>query len=288
MTIDKFGRGSKSSTKGIKGPKGDGFNVTADGNYDMQEKRLTNLGVSVESRDAVTKEYVDSKLITLDNDGFDLRNKRMRNLDDAKLDGDAVNLKIMKRICLTRRSSDFNAGGKRIKNLGDPKEPKDATTKLFVESTCKEEISPIATKVDKQQQDLNGSLERIGKCETFIASNETANNSLLQRIGKCETTIESYKTDSDKEFKKFAIILFKYVHKKETGRSAVLPDEIASWEELFAGKDNEEENHVNPLPPNSYNLFVTDEEPSETFNEKKSNPINLPDDPYPPANKHTD
>jgi hypothetical protein len=279
MTIDKFGRSSKSSSRDVKGPKGEGFNVTADGHYDMQEKRLTNLGVSVESRDAVTKEYVDSKVITLETDGFNLRQKRMRNLDDAKDEGDAVNLKTLKRICLTRWRVGFNADRKRIFHVGDPKDPKDAATKLFVESTCKEEVSPLGTRLDKQQQDLNGLIERIGKCETSIASIETANNGVIERIGKCETTIGSNKTDSDKEFKKLAIILFKYVHRRQTGRSAVIPDEIGNWEDLFTDKEYEEENNVHPLPPNSYNLFVAQEEPSETFNEKKSNPINLPDDP---------
>jgi len=282
MTIDKFGRSSKSSNKDVKGPKGDGFNVTADGNYDMQEKRLTNLGLSVESRDAVTKEYVDSKLITLDNEGFNLRNKRMRNLGDAKQDGDAVNLQTLKRVCLTREASDFNAGRKRIKNLGEPKDLRDATTKQFVEKTCKDGRAPLAAKLEKHQQDLNGLLGKTGTFETSIESIKSSINGLTGRIVKCENLIESVKTNSDKEFKKFAILLFKYVHKKHTGRSAVLPDEIVNWEDLFTETGNEEENSVNPLPPNSYNLFLAqeDEVPDEASNnEKKSQAINLPVDP---------
>ena len=45
--------------RGIQGAPGDGFNLTGDGNYDMTNKKLRNVGAPTSSADAATKKYVD-------------------------------------------------------------------------------------------------------------------------------------------------------------------------------------------------------------------------------------
>ena len=45
--------------KGIQGAPGVGFSLTADGNYDMTGKKLTNVGAPSANTDAATKKYVD-------------------------------------------------------------------------------------------------------------------------------------------------------------------------------------------------------------------------------------
>ena len=45
--------------KGIQGAPGVGFSLTADGNYDMNKKKLTNVGAPSNNTDAATKKYVD-------------------------------------------------------------------------------------------------------------------------------------------------------------------------------------------------------------------------------------
>ena len=45
--------------KGIQGAPGVGFRLTADGNFDMSKKRLTNVGAPSDNSDAATKKYVD-------------------------------------------------------------------------------------------------------------------------------------------------------------------------------------------------------------------------------------
>ena len=47
------------SGKGLQGAPGVGFNLTADGNYDMSKRRLTNVGAPTGNTDAATKKYVD-------------------------------------------------------------------------------------------------------------------------------------------------------------------------------------------------------------------------------------
>ena len=41
--------------KGIQGAPGVGFSLTADGNYDMNQKRLTNVGAPISNNDSATK-----------------------------------------------------------------------------------------------------------------------------------------------------------------------------------------------------------------------------------------
>ena len=50
------------STKGPVGPPGPGFKLTRDGNYNIDGKRLTNVGAPTDDDDATTKEYVDDGL----------------------------------------------------------------------------------------------------------------------------------------------------------------------------------------------------------------------------------
>ena len=45
--------------KGIQGAPGVGFSLTTDGNYDINKKRLTNVGEPSNNTDAATKKYVD-------------------------------------------------------------------------------------------------------------------------------------------------------------------------------------------------------------------------------------
>ena len=50
---------SSPFAKGIQGAPGVGFSLTADGNYDLNKKRLTNVGAPSANTDAATKKYVD-------------------------------------------------------------------------------------------------------------------------------------------------------------------------------------------------------------------------------------
>ena len=45
--------------KGIQGAPGVGFNLTSDGDYDMVNKKLRNVGEPSVNTDAATKKYVD-------------------------------------------------------------------------------------------------------------------------------------------------------------------------------------------------------------------------------------
>ena len=48
-----------SFAKGIQGAPGVGFNLTSDGDYDMINKKIRNVGSPIVNTDAATKKYVD-------------------------------------------------------------------------------------------------------------------------------------------------------------------------------------------------------------------------------------
>ena len=99
------------------GLSGIGFNLTDDGNFDLDGKRLTDVVVPVDYSDATTKAYVDTKNSQQDsainskaektdvilrdgsqsmNANLNLNNKKITNLANATSDGDAVNFSQLK------------------------------------------------------------------------------------------------------------------------------------------------------------------------------------------------
>ena len=54
----------QSFLRGLRGSPGVGFSLTRDGNYDMNNKKLKNVGEGVESSDAVTKHQLEVTMNT--------------------------------------------------------------------------------------------------------------------------------------------------------------------------------------------------------------------------------
>ena len=124
--------------RGIQGAPGVGFNLTADGNYDMVGKRLTNVGTPTSDTDSATKKYVDdnsgggkTSLITVDSnidmksqyqitklktpsDNDDAATKKY--VDDSKVDG-TVFLKLDGTRSMT---GNLDMNNKRILNIPAP------------------------------------------------------------------------------------------------------------------------------------------------------------------------
>lgn len=62
MSVDKFGRHSRSRVSGPRGLPGIGFNLTQTNDFDLKFKRITNLGEAIDKSDATTKNYVDGEI----------------------------------------------------------------------------------------------------------------------------------------------------------------------------------------------------------------------------------
>ena len=86
--------------KGVQGAPGIGFNLTADGNYDMVGKKLENVGTPTSDADSATKKYVDThsgdgktSLITVDSN-IDMKSQfSITNLKTPSNNDDAANKK---------------------------------------------------------------------------------------------------------------------------------------------------------------------------------------------------
>lgn len=174
MSIDKFGR--RKGAKATPGPKGVGFKLTPDGNYDMEDKILVNIADPVKdadavnvrsvhsaiascmrdedgtfdahskkivnlkdptsSNDVVNKKYVDGKVPELGKEVWGFKRKRLSNIADPMYDGEAVTLGYIKNNTLLKEKSGYNANNVAITNLGQPLTDGDAINKSYLEKNA--------------------------------------------------------------------------------------------------------------------------------------------------------
>ena len=80
-TIDKFGRRRGSCNKQIvvRGPAGIGFSLAKNNHFDIQNKRLMNIGDPIDQRDGVTRNYVDENIAKCMKDIKESHNTYMEN-----------------------------------------------------------------------------------------------------------------------------------------------------------------------------------------------------------------
>ena len=136
----------QSFLRGLRGSPGVGFSLTRDGNYDMNNKKLKNVGEGVESSDAVTKHQLEVSMNTKANK-TSLTRYVKRNSPEV--------------------AADLDMKGFAIKNLKvTPRGDASATSRKYVDGK-------LGTKAD--QNDLNAYLKRDG-------SNQMSGN--LQMNGK--------------------------------------------------------------------------------------------------------
>ena len=124
--------------KGVQGAPGVGFNLTADGNYDIVGKKLTNVGAPTSDTDSATKKYVDTNsgggktsLLRVDSN-IDMKSqfsitklKTPSNNDDAAnkkyVDDSKVDGSVFLKLDGTRQmTGNLDMNNKRIFNLPNP------------------------------------------------------------------------------------------------------------------------------------------------------------------------
>ena len=94
----------KPTGKGEKGEPGIGFKLTPDGNYDINNKRLTNIGDPGDYKDAIDIAYFEKRIL-----------KFSASLDQKFL----------------RKNEDIDMNGKAVKNLSWPHDNNDALPKKY-------------------------------------------------------------------------------------------------------------------------------------------------------------
>ena len=142
-------------SKGLQGAPGVGFNLTADGNYDMVGKKLTNVGNPTSDTDSATKKYVDdnsgggkTSLITVDSN-INMKSQysitklktpsndddaaTKKYVDDTKVDGSVF----LKLDGTKPMAGDLNMNNKRILNIPNPNGPKQPTPLAYTDNRCR-------------------------------------------------------------------------------------------------------------------------------------------------------
>ena len=129
--------------KGIQGAPGVGFSLTADGNYDLNKKRLTNVGAPSANTDAATKKYVDDNSggtptttrLTVDSN-IDMKNRyRILNLKSPQDADEPATKQYADSTFLDREggimSGNLDMNNYRIFNLPAPTGPKQPIPLVF-------------------------------------------------------------------------------------------------------------------------------------------------------------
>ena len=137
----------QSFLRGLRGSPGVGFSLTRDGNYDMNNKKLKNVGEGLESSDAVTKHQLETAINSKINSSPSLNNY-------VKKDSPEV-------------AADLDMKGFAIKNLKlTPTTNSSASSKRYVDqkTASKADQSELNQylKVDGSKQ-MSGNLQMNGK-----------------------------------------------------------------------------------------------------------------------------
>lgn len=229
-TVDKFGRfksfhGGRVGT--TRGPPGLGFILDRDGNYDMQNRRLTNVADGVEPNDCVTVKHLAILTEGVDNNA-EVFTEHLSGLADT-----------------------LNAGFEKFaKDRMIPKiqELQTAGFKKFIE-----EEEPVLTKKvsDEIQKDVAQKLHEIilkytdNVIKPWVKAEIKANDKNLEKIQAIERDITKIRDEIKTEFKAVTDITRDFVYRvtspgyarnskeKEAGIRKKLKESHTTWRDAF-------------------------------------------------------
>ena len=132
--------------RGIQGAPGVGFSLTVDGNYDINKKRLTNVGAPSDNTDAATKKYVDdnssgsatTSRLTVDSnidmkDTYRILNLKHPSDAEEPATKQYVDSKFLDRAGDRGMIENLDMNNHKIVELGTPTSNTDAATKKYVD-----------------------------------------------------------------------------------------------------------------------------------------------------------
>ena len=159
--------------RGIQGAPGVGFNLTADGNYDMIGKKLTNVGDGVSPNDAVTRKQLDNAGvgdITADIDlkkSYNIHNSKKRTLNQLKADTESlVSYEEVKENFIGINEAEamktyLDMGDNFIYNVKTPTLNNQASNKSYVDATATNTINAAAL-IHATKAELDDYLKKDG------------------------------------------------------------------------------------------------------------------------------
>ena len=151
--------------KGIQGAPGVGFSLTADGNYDMNKKKLTNVGAPSANTDAATKKYVDdnssgphsTSQLTVDSN-IDMKDRfRILNLkhpvdSDEPATKQYSDSKFLDRDGSRTMIGNLSMNNNKIIKVGTPTTNDDAATKKYVDNSLSSTRLTVDSNIDMKNR----------------------------------------------------------------------------------------------------------------------------------------
>ena len=152
--------GTGQGEKGDPGLPGIGFNLTDDGNFDLDSKRLTDVADPVDDGDAATKKYVDDHIHS------GAVSKKYVDDENARQDI-AINSKSGKdEVALLRAKDNIYMNNFKIFNLPNPSGPQQPATKAYVDQKNAQQNIAINRKAEGDEVLLlDGSKSMMGNLQ---------------------------------------------------------------------------------------------------------------------------
>ena len=194
-------------SRGIQGAPGVGFRLTADGNFDITGKKLTNVGAPTSNTDAATKKYVDDKstsgggggssktsTLTVDSN-IDMKDRyRILNLKSPSDADEPATKQYADSTFLDRGGNrgmlvDLVMNNKKIVQLATPTTNTDAATKAYVDAQARTTLTTATTSRNIDMQNRY----RITNLQTPVDPHEPptksyVDNTFLERDGSYAMT----------------------------------------------------------------------------------------------------
>ena len=174
--------------RGIQGAPGVGFSLTADGNYDMLKRKLTNVADGVSPSDAVTRKQLDNAGfgdIKADLDlknSYNIKNGKKRTFNQLKADTKSlVSYEEVKENFIGLKEAEamqtyLDMGGNFINNVKTPTSNNQASNKSYVDTTATNTINAAAL-IHATKAELDDYLKKDGT--TPMTGNLDLNNNRI-------------------------------------------------------------------------------------------------------------
>ena len=192
-------------SRGIQGAPGVGFRLTADGNFDITGKKLTNVGAPTANADAATKKYVDDKstsgggssktsTLTVDSN-IDMKDRyRILNLKSPADADEPATKQYADSTFLDRGGNrgmlvDLVMNNKKVVQLATPTAGTDAANKAYVDTQARTTLTTATTSRNIDMQNRY----RITNLQTPVDPHEPptksyVDNTFLERDGSYPMT----------------------------------------------------------------------------------------------------
>ena len=204
--------------RGIQGAPGVGFSLTADGNYDMLKRKLTNVADGVSPSDAVTRKQLDNAGfgdIKADLDlknSYNIKNGKKRTFNQLKADTKSlVSYEEVKENFIGLKEAEamqtyLDMGGNFINNVKTPTSNNQASNKSYVDTTATNTINAAAL-IHATKAELDDYLKKDGT--TPMTGNLDMNNNRIFHLPA---------PDGPRQPTPLAFTDFKYLHVAGTNK----------------------------------------------------------------------